>query len=203
MDLTKKRYRNFAELQDYCYCVASTVGLMMTKVFGATNEEAALQRAIDMGTAMQLTNILRDVGEDYQRGRVYLPADEMDRFGVRNDDFVLRVPTPGFVDLMKFQIERAHSFYSRASAGITLLTNDGSRFCVKLMSRTYAQILPDIVAHGYDSLSRRAYVPLHRKARIALKALLEKEPQTMSVYGSEHSVSLIPTEQPRESTHAT
>lgn len=175
MDLTKKSYESFAELEDYCHSVASSVGLMMTKVFGALEEGKALQYSKDMGTAMQLTNILRDVGEDYHRGRMYLPADEMRRFGVREEHVMRGVVTREFVNLMKFQVDRARAFYERAIPGIPMLTDDGSRFCVTLMSRTYAHILSVIEQNGYDTLSRRAYVPFMRKACIALGAYVKKE----------------------------
>lgn len=177
MDLMKKRYRDVAELDEYCYCVASTVGLIMTKVFGADDEEKALLHAVELGKAMQLTNILRDVGEDYHWGRLYLPAEDLKRFGVREENLKDGQVTPEFVALMKCQIRRARDLYARAEAGIPTLTNDGSRLCVRLMSRTYAEILSAIEANGFDTLSRRAYVPLARKFRIAMQYYLERTPR--------------------------
>jgi phytoene synthase len=174
MDLMKKRYRDFAELDEYCYCVASTVGLIMTKIFGSADEDGALQHAVELGKAMQLTNILRDVGEDYRRGRLYLPADELQRFGVKEEDLESGQVTPAFAELMTFQIRRARDLYACAEAGIPTLTDDGSRFCVRLMSRTYANILSAIEANGFDTLSRRAYVSLTRKFRIAVRSYLEQ-----------------------------
>jgi 15-cis-phytoene synthase len=195
MDLMKKRYRHFNELDEYCYCVASTVGLIMTKVFGAVGEERALEHAAELGKAMQLTNILRDIGEDFRRGRLYLPTEEMEQFGVREQDLQTGIVTPGFVELMKFQIRRARVLYKRADAGIPRLTDDGSRFCVRLMSRTYAQILSAIEANGYDTLSRRAFVPLKGKLSIAAKAFLEKEPAV--IHANVHTLeTTLPAVQP-------
>jgi 15-cis-phytoene synthase len=203
MDLMKRSYRNFAELEEYCYCVASTVGLIMTKVFGARYEGKALEHAIELGKAMQLTNILRDIGEDYRRGRLYLPVDEMKRFRVHEKDLMSGTVTPELVDLMKFQIQRARVLYKRAEAGIPELTNDGSRFCVRLMSRTYSEILSAIEVNDYDTLSRRAYVPLARKARIAMKAFLERTPQErhQNIHVLPTSTRALPSRQTRESSH--
>ena len=195
MDLMKRRYRNFAELDEYCYCVASTVGLMMTKVFGAVHENAALEHAIELGKAMQLTNILRDIGEDYHRGRLYLPAEEMKQFGVREEDLTTGAVTAEFVELMKFQIRRARVLYKRADAGVPQLINDGSRFCVMLMGRTYAEILSAIEVNGYDTLSRRAYVPLSRKVRIGMKSYLERTPQ-----GIHRNIHVLQTANPAVSS---
>ncbi len=174
MDLTISRYTTFGELQEYCYCVASVVGLMMTRIFGASDDRA-LGHAVELGTAMQLTNILRDVGEDLQLGRVYLPADELRQFEYTEDDLKQGVRNGAFVALMKFQIERAREYYARASAGIPMLSNDGSRFCVHLMSTTYEGILASIEANGYDVFHRRAFVPLNRKLGIALASALDPD----------------------------
>jgi phytoene synthase len=167
MDLVKTRYTSYAELQEYCYCVASVVGLIMTCVFG-TSSEQALAPAADLGTAMQLTNILRDVGEDLRMGRVYIPQEEIVRFGVMQEDLVSGRVTENFRELMRFQIERARGLYRRAELGIPYLTNDGSRFCVQLMGTTYAGILDVIEKNGYDVFSRRASVPFLRKVGIAV-----------------------------------
>jgi len=203
MDLMKTTYQNYAELEEYCYCVASTVGLMMTKIFGATNEQSALAHAAELGKAMQLTNILRDVGEDHRRGRTYLPADEMEHFGVTHGDIIRGAVTPQFVELMKFQIERATALYRNADAGIPQLTDDGSRFCVVLMSRTYAEILPAIAANGYDTLSTRAYVPLSRKFRIAVGAYLGKPPRRgrRPTASRQAAIPMVHGFHPQESSH--
>jgi phytoene synthase len=204
MDLMKKRYRNFNELDEYCYCVASTVGLIMTKVFGAVDEERSLDHAAELGKAMQLTNILRDVGEDYRRGRLYLPTEEMEHFGVREQDLQTGNVTPEFVELMKFQIRRAKVFYESAEAGIPRLTDDGSRFCVRLMSRTYAQILSAIEANGYDTLSRRAFVPLRTKLHIGARAFFEKGSPAShaNVHALERAAPIVQSRRNRGSSYA-
>ncbi len=171
MDLTKTRYESFSELQDYCYCVASVVGLIMSCIFGVSDSKA-LARAEDLGTAMQLTNILRDIGEDYDLGRIYLPKDDMDAFGYTEDELSRGVVNGNFKRLMEFQITRAREYYERAAAGIPLLTNDGSRFCVRLMSRTYGKILKAIEHHGFDVFSSRAFVPFSKKLWIAIGAAM-------------------------------
>jgi 15-cis-phytoene synthase len=173
MDLSKKRFASFAELRDYCYCVASVVGLIMTRIFGTSNV-VAFGYAEDLGIAMQLTNILRDIGEDAQRGRIYLPSDEMNRFTYSDSDIRSGVINLNFRRLMEFQIRRAREYYARAEQGIPLLTNDGSRFCVSMMSRTYARILEVIEKNQFDVYGRRAFVPLSQKISIAIGALAEQ-----------------------------
>jgi 15-cis-phytoene synthase len=161
MDLTKARYATFAELEVYCYRVASVVGLMTSQIFGYS-EPRALDHAATLGTAMQLTNICRDVGEDARLGRIYLPADELERFGVREEALLAgRVDAP-FVALMQFQLDRARRLYRAAEPGIDLLSPD-CRYTVRLSSCIYGRILERIERNGYDVLSRRAYVPLHLK----------------------------------------
>ena len=170
MDLSITRYATFAELEDYCYCVASVVGLMMSRVFGVS-EPSALERALEMGTAMQLTNILRDVGEDYRMGRIYLPQSELEAFGYGEEDLAQGRVDQRFVRLMTFQIDRAREYYRRAAPGIEHIPDDGSRSCARLMSSTYAGILDRIEANGYDVFGRRAVVPLAGKLRIAAATL--------------------------------
>ncbi len=178
MDLDRRRFATFEELQQYCYCVASTVGLIMARIFGVS-DESVLSSAVDLGTAMQLTNILRDVGEDLQRGRIYLPQDELNHFGYSVPQLTQGIVNDEFRNLMRFNIERARWYYQQADCGIPYLTNDGSRFCVRLMRRTYARILDDIERHDYDVFHRRAFVPGWKKLTIAIGALLkgEKAPQ--------------------------
>jgi 15-cis-phytoene synthase len=172
MDLTRTRFRTYAELDEYSYCVASTVGLMMTRVFAPDHEQEAFIHAIELGKAMQLTNILRDVGEDYARGRIYLPQEDLQAFGVEESDLGRRAPASNFARLMRFEIEKARELYDWAETGIPLLPDDGSRLCVRLMSRTYSRILDAIEQNRYDSLTRRAYVPSFTKLRIAFSAIL-------------------------------
>jgi phytoene synthase len=163
------RIPDFAALHHYCYHVASVVGLIMARIF-ELRDPAAERHAIELGVAMQLTNILRDVREDWEKGRVYLPADELARFGVREADLAAhRVHAP-FIALMKFQIERAREFYRRSEAGIPMLADDGSQFTVWLMRTIYAAILDEIERQGYDVFARRARVSLGRKLRLYWQA---------------------------------
>jgi phytoene synthase len=194
MDLTKRRFATFADLRDYCYCVASVVGLIITKIFGASTGEA-LRYAEDLGTAMQLTNILRDIGEDEQRGRIYLPTEELVHFSYSEADVRNGVINNNFVRLMEFQIERARLYYTRAEQGIPMLTNDGSRFCVRLMSRTYARILDAIERNEFDVYTKRAHVPLAKKFAIALGTLAGTQPSHRSVERAELVASSVPAEQ--------
>jgi phytoene synthase len=167
MDVTLSRVQTYPELESYCYHVASVVGLMMTCVL-QPGDARALPYAADLGSAMQLTNILRDVGEDYARGRIYLPAHELMAFDVHEELFAQNTVTGPFRRFMRFQVRRARELYRKADAGIAMLPNDGSRFCVRLMSNLYSRILNAIEAHDYDVFSRRAHVPLPTKLGVAL-----------------------------------
>lgn len=165
MDLNQTRYANFDELRVFCYRVASTVGLMMSAVIGFRDpslEAAALPRAIDLGIAMQLTNILRDVGTDLAMGRIYLPADEMARFGYDEDRLRAGFRDEAFHALMQFQIARARSYYTSAEPGIAMLNARGS-FAVKVASDVYQRILNVIERNGHDVFGRRAVVPTVQK----------------------------------------
>lgn len=155
------RYETFDDLRDYCYNVASVVGLMTSNVFGYSDRNAE-GRAIDLGIAMQLTNILRDVGEDARIDRIYLPQRELQAFGL-DEDFIAegRVTDP-FRRFMRFQIDRARAFYASADRGIGLLDRD-SRMTVRLMRHNYAAILDAIERNDYDVFSRRARISLPRK----------------------------------------
>jgi phytoene synthase len=168
MDLEGVRYRNFDELRLFCYRVASTVGLMMSHVIGYTGE--ALPYAEELGVAMQLTNILRDVGEDLGRGRIYLPAEEIAQFGYSEEALRARERTPEFVALMQFQAERARHYYAKSMPGIAMLNPDG-RFAVEIAARVYSGILEQIEAMDYDVFARRAVVPAWRKYGITAQAL--------------------------------
>jgi len=160
MDLTISRYATFADLWLYCYRVASVVGLLVIGITGAA--PGATPYAIKLGVALQLTNILRDIGEDADRQRVYLPEDELARFGLTADDILARVYDERFIALMKFQIERAHRLYDESWPGIALLPAE-VRLAVAAAARVYRGILDKIVANQYDSYTRRAYLPLREK----------------------------------------
>jgi 15-cis-phytoene synthase len=166
MDLTPRRFVTFADLEVYCYRVASVVGLIMTHIFGASSPEA-LRRAAQLGTAMQLTNILRDIGEDHRMGRIYLPQDELRTFGITEEMIGTGQVAPAIVPFLRFQIDRARTLYAEAERGIPLIPDDGSRFSTRMMSALYARILDAIEENAYDVFSRRAHVPLQTKLRLA------------------------------------
>lgn len=167
MDLTKKRYSNFDELYTYSYKVASVVGLMTSEIFGY-NDEKALQYAVDLGIAMQLTNILRDVGEDLTKDRIYLPANELKEFGISEEDLFNHNLDDKFKDFMEFQIKRAEYYYSEAEKGIPLLSAD-SRYAVFLARQNYSRILNKIRKNDYQVFTQRAYLSTTEKLSLLPK----------------------------------
>lgn len=161
MDTRIERYETFAELYVYCYRVASTVGLMSSEILGYSDARA-LEYAEAMGIAMQLTNILRDVKEDAAMGRIYLPQEDLRRFGVSEEQIAAGEMSENFIDLMRFQIARARDFYRTGEKGIRLLEKD-SRFTVLLAARIYSRILDEIERQNYDVFSRRASTTFSQK----------------------------------------
>lgn len=155
-DLTQQRYRTFEDLTAYAYGVASTVGLMSMHIIGFAGRKA-IPYAIKLGVALQFTNILRDVAEDWQMGRVYLPQDEMAAFGLDEDDIAAGRVDERWRSFMRFQIARNRHLYAEAWPGIAMLNRDG-RFAVAAAAELYRTILTDIEAHDYDVFHRRAHV---------------------------------------------
>lgn len=172
MDIGPVRIRNFEELHLYCYRVASVVGLMMSPIFGLEDERGK-ERAIEMGVAMQLTNILRDVKEDLDKDRIYLPADELQRFGLTENDLRESRADDRWKTFMRFQVERARSSYRSGEMGIPLLAPDGSRLAVTLMSTVYAGILDEIERADCDVFKGRVHVSFARKLGLAARAFLK------------------------------
>ena len=163
MDLTRTRYATFDELTTYTYGSASVVGLMMCCLVGA-GDEAALGPAHDLGLAMQLTNFWRDIGEDWAtRGRIYLPAEDMARFGYTEAMLREGVVNDAFRDLMRFEIARARRFYASADEGMRLIPAE-CRLPVRLARVLYAKILDKIEANGFDVFHRRARTTAMEKA---------------------------------------
>ena len=160
-DTTTNRYESFDELYVYCYRVASTVGLMSSEILGYS-DKIALEYAEAMGIAMQLTNILRDIKEDAAMNRIYLPQEDLRRFGVSEEQIFRGETSDNFVELMKFQIERAREYYQKGEQGIRLLEKD-SRFTVLLASRIYAKILDEIEKQNYNIYNKRAHTTKSRK----------------------------------------
>lgn len=163
MDTHIKCYATWEDLKLYCYRVASTVGLMVTEIFGYQKPET-LHYAEALGYAMQLTNILRDIGEDARLGRIYLPQDEIQKFGYTEAALMRGEINDAFRGLMKFEIERARALYRQAEQGIPLLDRD-ARFTVLLAARLYSRILDCIEAADYDVFTRRAHTTFTGKLR--------------------------------------
>lgn len=164
MDLWKDRYETFEELYGYAYKVAAVVGLMTTKIFGYSSAKA-FKYAESLGIAMQLTNILRDVGEDLRRGRIYLPAEDLERFGLEEKDLVCGRRDERFIRMIQFQINRTRNYYTEADLGIPLLSAD-SRLCVSLARHNYSRVLDKIKENNYDVFNHRAHLNYTEKLSI-------------------------------------
>jgi 15-cis-phytoene synthase len=174
MDLYRSRYETFDELYLYCYRVAGTVGLMSTAVMGLDisnntapwNEQQKLyiptEEEIALGIAKQLTNILRDVGEDARRGRIYIPLEDLARFNYTEQDLFDGIVDDRWRSVMRFQIDRARQFYRRAEKGISYLSSDG-RWPVWAALMHYSGILTVIERNDYNAFTQRAYVPQWQK----------------------------------------
>jgi 15-cis-phytoene synthase len=165
-DVTASRYATFEELREYCYLVASTVGLLVLPILGTVSAEAE-PYAVALGRAMQMTNVLRDVGDDARLGRVYLPEEDLRAFGLTAEAVLTGTADERFRALMAFEIARVRTMYREAEPGIALLAPD-ARYTVRLALVLYRGILARIEANGYDVFTRRAHVPAPAKVRTAL-----------------------------------
>ncbi len=163
-DLVQTRYDTFAELTEYCYGVASTVGLMSMYVTGFSGPEA-IPYAVKLGVALQLTNILRDVGEDWAMGRLYLPLEELADFGITESAIAAGSVDARWRAFMRFQIERVRHLYQESLPGIALLHRDG-RLGIAAAAELYGAILTDLEAHGMDNLTRRSHLSAGDKLRL-------------------------------------
>jgi phytoene synthase len=171
MDVQPRAYASFDELADYCYHVASVVGLCCLHIWGYRSEGGRAERLAEAcGIALQLTNIIRDVREDAQAGRIYLPRDEMDRFGVDPDELDSDRLTQGLRDLLAFEAGRAYEHYDQAR-GLAPLIDPVGRPVLLTIVGIYRSLLDEIVTRDFDVLSTRVSVPLWRKVAIALRAL--------------------------------
>jgi len=160
-DLDVNRYETFADLASYCYGVASTVGLMTMHIVGYSGKEAVAY-AVKLGVALQLTNILRDVGEDWENGRLYLPQDELAAFGLSEAAIDAQYRGHRWHSFMRFQIDRARQLYAEAMPGIAMLDRRG-RLAVAAAAELYSGILSDIETHDYDVFTRRAHISNRQK----------------------------------------
>ena len=167
MDLAHVRYQTFADLAGYCRRVASAVGLVCVEIFGY-RDPAARSYAVDLGVALQLTNIIRDVTADLRKGRVYMPAEDMARFRVTEDDLRAGRLTPAVSGLMRFECERARFYYTKAAATLPAVDRR-SLLAAEIMGAIYFEILRRIERSGYDVFSRRVRVPRPYRAFIALR----------------------------------
>lgn len=167
MDLRQSRYLDFKGLQLYCYRVASVVGLLAAEIFGVS-DRATRRYAHDLGIALQLTNIIRDVGEDARRGRIYLPIEDLQKFGVPAADILAGRTSPGFAALMAFQIERAKSFYASALAQLPQADRATQRPGL-VMAAIYRTLLDEIAGEADKVLTERTSLTPIRKLWIASK----------------------------------
>ena len=171
MDLDLPRYADFKSLQLYCYRVASVVGLLSVEIFGYTDRQT-LKYAHDLGIAFQLTNIIRDVGEDARRNRIYLPMDEMQQFGVTAADILNGRETENFQKLMAFQIERAQRYYQQALDHLPAVDRKAQRTGL-IMAAIYRAVLEEVVASGCHVLKERVSLTPTYKLWLAFKTWLQ------------------------------
>ena len=170
-DLVKTRYQDFEELRLYCYQVASVVGLICLQIFQYRGEEAK-DYAVDLGLAMQLTNIVRDVREDLDMGRIYLPQDEMARFGYSEESLQAGVHNEAFIELLRFQAQRAREYFR---SGFKLLPHlsPRSRACPAVLGVLYSRLLDRIEASDYDVLGQERFsLDKLEKARLTVQTWL-------------------------------
>ena len=168
MDLEPRRFADFDELRLYCYHVASVVGLVSIRIFGYRDEPPAQESAVDFGLAMQLTNILRDLREDIERGRVYLPIDEMARFGYSEDDLREGVLNDEFRALMRFQGDRAQAYFDSA-ARLTPLLEAESRGCAEGLRLLYNRLLRRMASREWDVFSARVSLSSWEKLNLTCR----------------------------------
>ena len=164
LDAEKSRYASWEELREYCRCVAGSVGLACSAVYGPSDPVAAGPRAETLGLALQQINIMRDVAEDWSLGRVYLPQDELDRFGVPEDDLAAGRVSPEWHALMEHQAQRADRLM-REGLGLLPLLDRRSALCVRAFAGIYRGLLLQMRGRGYDVFSRRAQLSAVGKVR--------------------------------------
>lgn len=167
MDLTKNRYQTFDELETYCLRVASSVGLMCLEIFRPRNEKTR-EYAVNLGIALQLTNILRDVKADARHGRIYLPLEDLQRFGVTEEDILAQRYTPQFVALMEFEASRAEDYFRTAKEHLSL-EDRRAMFAAKIMERIYYHTLLRIKKKRYNVFEKSTRLPSFLQFLIAVK----------------------------------
>jgi len=174
MDLTVTSYEKYEDLMEYVYGSAAVIGLQMVHVLGTVNgkKSDALIPAEKLGIAFQLANFIRDVGEDLDRGRVYLPLQELRKYGVSREMLEKRVLTPQIIEALKFQIARVKTLQQEANAGIELLSPD-SRPCIRAASELYCGIVDEVEKIDYNVFEKRAKTSTFRRASVAFPAWLQ------------------------------
>jgi phytoene synthase len=171
MDLTVTRYKSYDDLMTYVYGSAVVIGLEMLPILGYSDPRA-VEAATALGTAFQLANFIRDIGEDIDRGRIYMPLDDLARFGVSEEMLLKRQLTPEIVEAIKYQIARVRELQEKAEAGIQYL-DPISRPCIRAASELYCGIVDEIEANGYDIFNKRATTSTWRRARVAGIAFIQ------------------------------
>ena len=174
MDLSVREYETYEDLMEYVYGSAAVIGLQMVHVLGTIEgkKAEALVPAEKLGIAFQLANFIRDVGEDLERGRVYLPMSELKASGVNREMLEKRVLTPQIIEALKFQINRVRSLQSEADAGIALLSPD-ARPCIRAASELYCGIVDEVEKIDYDVFQQRAKTSTMRRLSVALPAWIQ------------------------------
>jgi phytoene synthase len=165
MDLTVTEYRTYDALYEYVYGSAAVIGLQMVPILEPTSPEA-YDRATDLGVAFQLANFIRDVGEDLDRGRVYLPLDELSMFAVTRADLEQRVLTPRIKEALAFQVQRVRDLEERSRPGVAML-DPTSRDCIEAARVLYCGIVDEVERNDFDVFARRARVPMRRRLAVA------------------------------------
>lgn len=174
MDLEHTRYRTYSELQRYMRGSASAVGIMLCYVLGVPRHPMSIDAAVALGEALQLTNCLRDVGEDAKRGRIYIPQEDLELFGVSEEDILNHCVTENFKQLMKFEIARARTCYEQADLGIPFLPKS-IKMAVLAARVLYCKILDSIEKQDYDVFSKRAHTTSLQKMITLLKLCFNKQ----------------------------
>jgi phytoene synthase len=167
MDLKWHSYQSFADLREYCYRAASTVGLICIEIFGYENARTR-EYAVNLGLALQLTNILRDLKEDIARDRIYLPLEDLERFGYTADDLRAHRYNQPFIELMKYEYQRARSYFMKAAASLPE-PDRPSMFAAEIMATIYREILEQMPVAQFDVFRNRLSVPKKRRIKIALE----------------------------------
>lgn len=171
MDLTVTRYKTYEDLMTYVYGSAVVIGLEMLPILGYSDPRA-IEAATALGTAFQLANFIRDIDEDIDRGRIYMPLDDLARFGVSEEMLLKRKLTPEIIEAIKYQIARVRDLQDKAEAGIQYL-DPISRPCIRAASELYCGIVDEIEANGYDVFGKRASTSKWRRARVAGLAFIQ------------------------------